>query len=1003
MTGAPRRRLVPSAIVVTAYGVLLGVVAWNTYFGHVAGPQVLRWTGSWIAPAGGPASQAYFRKQIHLPDGPRRAWIQISAPDEYVLYVNGWQVDRRRGWLRNVSDVYDISAHLEPGPNVVAVAVSRHTHPGTSRLLVESEYEGALGHRMRMVSDPSWKVSLLPARQPSPGPLWYERGFDDAGWPRAEAVGAPRPEDRTRLRYPPWVVTGPLDDYWVWSRAGQARTAYFRGALPTPGGTSGVWLRVATTGGYVVLVNGVAVAERPWASEQVPETSVPALTAYDITPFVRRGSSLIAIRSDVRGAGRRLYVDALVMDRSGSARTVAMSGSWKASTSPRPGWASVGHDDSDWPAAVRLERGLAPSGPLERRLVPTMPPLPYRLTGWLTWSGFVLLVVAGALGSWLLAARGGRRIRGGDLDQALARAAGPYGLGAAALLLALLLGTDARLDRAFPYQSSVVAAALAVLLLGQLVSWLPVKTAAAPAPPLPRPTWRPAGLPRAGAALLVGLFMVGGLLLRLHEIDYRPLNSDESAAMFTTLGILEKGYPHHRISELIAERRSHSSELVGYPKALTIWLFGPEEFGARLPAAIFGTLAIPLVYLAGRALFDRRVGLLASLIIAVLPAAISFSQYARYPAQLSVFALWMVHLFHAAIRAERVDARRLYLAVGAFVLTYLSWEPAVLLLPGLFVGLLAVKRRDLGWIREKHLWIAVAVAALVIFFQQSARIIDQAGQMPLRTGYRDVALSLLWLSPHYDPLALAKSLLFMNHVQVISALMLVGLIASVRQPPWAYLNAVLFVPILLITNLLEAHRERHVYYLMPLVILSGTRAVFFLLDALLPLVRGPGPVTRLTRWVAVGLVLLSANDHVLKLYNMPGYLSPFTISAVGGDGWIRSAAAFVRGGRGPEEPVVARQPILVYHHLGRADYLLRSVEIPAAVADVAPIPVDIRTGVRAIFNRFELEQLLNGKRSAWIVTPASFEGVDREMVSFLEERARLVFEDERMRVLEWRR
>jgi uncharacterized membrane protein len=75
----------------------------------------------------------------------------------------------------------------------------------------------------------------------------------------------------------------------------------------------------------------------------------------------------------------------------------------------------------------------------------------------------------------------------------------------------------------------------------------------------------------------------------------------------------------------------------------SIRLFGHGEMAVRAPSILFGVLLIPLVYLLGTEAYDRRTGALASIIVAVAPFTVWYSQEARMYSQLMVFsvlALW---------------------------------------------------------------------------------------------------------------------------------------------------------------------------------------------------------------------------------------------------------------------------------------------------------------------------------------------------------------------------
>lgn len=61
-----------------------------------------------------------------------------------------------------------------------------------------------------------------------------------------------------------------------------------------------------------------------------------------------------------------------------------------------------------------------------------------------------------------------------------------------------------------------------------------------------------------------------------------------------------------------------------------IKLFGTEEVATRSLSAIFGVASIPLIYLIGKELFDRKVGLISAFLMAISQFQIYYSQDIRY-------------------------------------------------------------------------------------------------------------------------------------------------------------------------------------------------------------------------------------------------------------------------------------------------------------------------------------------------------------------------------------
>ena len=85
-------------------------------------------------------------------------------------------------------------------------------------------------------------------------------------------------------------------------------------------------------------------------------------------------------------------------------------------------------------------------------------------------------------------------------------------------------------------------------------------------------------------------------------------------------------------------------------------LFGVHEVGLRSLSSLFGTATVPVAYLAGRELIDRRVGLVVAAIVAVNPVLVWYSQDARAYALLVLLSTTALLFF---LRARRGSAKDL--------------------------------------------------------------------------------------------------------------------------------------------------------------------------------------------------------------------------------------------------------------------------------------------------------------------------------------------------------
>lgn len=106
--------------------------------------------------------------------------------------------------------------------------------------------------------------------------------------------------------------------------------------------------------------------------------------------------------------------------------------------------------------------------------------------------------------------------------------------------------------------------------------------------------------------------------------------------------------------------------------ALSFVVWGPNEFAIRFPSATFGIGMVFLVYVSGRLLFDRRLGLIAALITTTTLSSVWHAHQARFDVEL---AFWMNLAFIAFYLAYRGGGRRL----GYLCIAFLSMAVATML------------------------------------------------------------------------------------------------------------------------------------------------------------------------------------------------------------------------------------------------------------------------------------------------------------------------------------
>ena len=121
----------------------------------------------------------FFRKSFTVAQA-EQAEIQISADDQYELYVNGRQIGAGKNW--KVMEVYDLARHLVAGKNTIAVKAT-NLERGSAGLAARVLIKEPGNTHVTYSSDNSWKTSLKEF------PQWQKGRFDDSQWLAARSFG----------------------------------------------------------------------------------------------------------------------------------------------------------------------------------------------------------------------------------------------------------------------------------------------------------------------------------------------------------------------------------------------------------------------------------------------------------------------------------------------------------------------------------------------------------------------------------------------------------------------------------------------------------------------------------------------------------------------------------------------------------------------------------------------------------------------------------------------
>ncbi len=182
-----------------------------------------------------------------------------------------------------------------------------------------------------------------------------------------------------------------------------------------------------------------------------------------------------------------------------------------------------------------------------------------------------------------------------------------------------------------------------------------------------------------------------GFGARLYGLTFHSLWLDEAVSVYLA------GFPLTEIFEQGMSLQEPNPPL--YHLALGIWMriFGSGEAPVRLMPALLGTLYLPAVYLLGKRLFSHRVALVATLLGALSPFLVWYSQEARMYAMVAVLSAWSIYCFVRAL-----ETPRWYWWTSYVVLTVASCYAhlyAAFLLPAqlIFLVLYTFRKREVLW------------------------------------------------------------------------------------------------------------------------------------------------------------------------------------------------------------------------------------------------------------------------------------------------------------------
>ncbi|MFH1460524.1 MAG: glycosyltransferase family 39 protein [Candidatus Omnitrophota bacterium] len=147
-------------------------------------------------------------------------------------------------------------------------------------------------------------------------------------------------------------------------------------------------------------------------------------------------------------------------------------------------------------------------------------------------------------------------------------------------------------------------------------------------------------------SIIAAFICLLGFSLRIFMISRQSIWFDEAASLVSAIqpsltAVIKTTIITERIPPL-------------YPVFLHFWIkeFGFSEASIRFPSVIFGTLTVPLLYLFVKKFINFKIAVISSLLLAVSPIHIYFSQEARYVCVFIFLNLFSTILFYGMLKKE---------------------------------------------------------------------------------------------------------------------------------------------------------------------------------------------------------------------------------------------------------------------------------------------------------------------------------------------------------------
>ncbi len=163
--------------------------------------------------------------------------------------------------------------------------------------------------------------------------------------------------------------------------------------------------------------------------------------------------------------------------------------------------------------------------------------------------------------------------------------------------------------------------------------------------------------------------------LRIFQIQNSPpsLNWDEAALGYNSYSLLKTGKDEYgnRFPLLIRSFDDYKPPIYSYFSIPFIYVLGLNELSVRLLSVICGALSVFLIYLIGKEVFDKKVGLFSAIFFTIEPWSIHFSRMALEAAVALPITLSSIYFFLLA--KSKKEVKYVYLTLVTIIISSFAY------------------------------------------------------------------------------------------------------------------------------------------------------------------------------------------------------------------------------------------------------------------------------------------------------------------------------------------